>query len=166
MNEKLIVELANLPEEGMAIAGVLDPKIFSLPDKDARAVGGLEYDLWVQRFDDEVLFCGHIGAPFEFMCVRTNKWFVQTIYLDESAVSIEVTGGIVDATEAIREDVLINIPSYPKCDEGDEPEECALDERYLALDKPVEVEVNEAPLNEGDDCWSVLDGINQFKDNK
>ncbi len=166
MNEKLIVELAHLPEEGMAVSGELDPSIFSLNANDARPVSGLEYNLYVQRFDDEVLFRGYLGASFEFMCVRTNKWFVQTISLEECAVAIEVVGGNIDATEAIREEVLINFPTYPKCDEGDNPEKCEIDERYLALDKPVDVEVNDAPSSEGDDRWSALDGINQFKDNK
>ncbi len=164
MEEKLEIEMAHLPEEGKAFSGVLDSKVFGLSERDARPVGGLEYDLYVQRFDDELLLRGYLGAPFEFVCVRTNKLFVQTISLEDVAVALEVISGVVDATEAIREEVLISFPSYPRCDEGDDPMECELDERYLALDKPVEDGVSDAPSDEREDQWSALDGFNQFKD--
>lgn len=166
MQEKLEIDLGLLPEEGMAFSGELDAKVFGLSEKDAKPMGGLEYDLYVQRFDDELLLRGYLGAPFEFTCVRTNKSFVQTISLDEVAVSIEVVSGAVDVTEALREEVLINFPSYPRCDEGDEPMECELDERYLALDKPPEDSVSDAPSGEQGDQWSALDEFNQFKDNQ
>ncbi|MGJ8657433.1 MAG: YceD family protein [Akkermansiaceae bacterium] len=166
MQEKLEIDLGLLPEEGKAFSGELDPKVFGLSEKDVKEMGGLEYDLYVQRFDDELLLRGYLGAPFEFTCVRTNKKFVQTISLEEVAVSIEVVSGVIDATEALREEVLINFPSYPRCDEGDEPMECELDERYLALDKPPEDSVSDAPSDEQVDQWSALDGFNQFKDNQ
>ena len=175
MKEKLEIDLAQLPEEGIAMSGELDPKVFELSEKDAKPQAGLEYDLYVQRFDDELLLRGSLGTPFEFKCVRTNNLFVQTISLEEVAVAVEVTSGTVDVTEALREEVLINFPSYPRCDEGDEPVECEIDERYLALDKPPEAGVCDAPsdeadssadLNDPNDQWSALDGLNQFKDNQ
>ncbi len=166
MEEKLEIDLAQLPEEGKAYRGELDSKVFGLSEKDVKSMGGLEYDLYVQRFDDELLLRGYLGSPFEFRCVRSNKLFVQTISIDEAAVSIEVVSGMIDVTEALREEVLINFPSYPKCDEGDEPMECVMDERYLALDKPAEGSVSDAPSDEQGDRWSALDGFNQFKDNQ
>lgn len=172
MENKLEIDLAQLPEEGQAMSGELDPKIFGLSEQDAKPQAGLEYDLYVQRFDDELLLRGYLGAPFEFTCVRSNKLFVQTISLEEAAVSVEVTSGTVDVTEALREEVLINFPNYPRCDEGDEPMECELDERYLALDKVPEDGVSDAPSDEADsstgskDQWAALDGFNQFKDNQ
>lgn len=165
MNENLVIELAHLPEEGKAYSGELDQKIFDLPKKDAKPLGPLEYDLYVQRFDDELLLRGYLAAPFEFMCVRTNKFFKKTIILEEAAISIEIEGGSANATEYLREEVLINFPAYPRCDEGDDPEDCEIDDRYLALDKPIEDSVTDAPPTESDDRWSALDGLNQFKDN-
>lgn len=175
MEEKLEIDLAQLPEEGKAMSGELDPKIFGLPKNDAQPQAGLEYDLYVQRFDDELLLRGYLGCPFEFTCVRSNKLFVQTISLEEAAVSVEVTSGTVDVTEALREEVLINFPNHPRCDEADEPLECEIDERYLALDKAPEGGVSDAPSdgadssadsNDSKDQWAALDGINQFKDNQ
>ena len=90
-------------------------------------------------------------------------------------MSVEVTSGTVDVTEALREEVLINFPNHPRCDEADEPLECEIDERYLALDKAPEGGVSDAPSdgadssadsNDSKDQWAALDGINQFKDNQ
>lgn len=166
MQEKLEIDMAQLPEEGKAISGVLDAKIFGLSEKDAKPMGDLEYDLYVQRFDDELLLRGYLAAPFEFTCVRTNNLFVQTISLEDAAISLEVNSSIMDATEAIREEVLINFPAYPRCDQADEPMECKIDERYLVLDKTMEDSVSDAPPRESADQWSALDGLKQFKDNQ
>jgi len=159
MKKKLEIELSHLPEEGKTYSGELDAAVFGLSEGDARPVSGLEYDLFVQRFDDELLLRGFLSAAFEFTCVRTNNLFIQTISLEDVAVAIEVNSGMMDVSEAIREEVLINFPSYPRCDEGDEPMECNVDERYLALDKLPEDDVKEAPASEGPDIWSALDGL-------
>ena len=45
MKGRLIIDLANLPEEGKAFAGELPKEIFDLPEDDAQAVGPLEYEL-------------------------------------------------------------------------------------------------------------------------
>ncbi len=166
MQEKLEIDMAHLPEDGKEYIGVLDPKIFGLSERDAKPLGGLEFDLFVQRFDDELLLRGFLSAPFEFTCVRTNNLFVQTISLEDAAISLEVNSNMMDVTEAIREEVLINFPAYPRCDQGDVPMECKIDERYLALDKTTEDSVCGAPPRENTDQWSALDGFNQFKDNQ
>ena len=73
METSLVINLPTLPEEGMAFSGELDSSIFSLPDGDARSVGPLEYDLWAQRFESELLLTGSLSALFEFTCVVTLK---------------------------------------------------------------------------------------------
>jgi len=70
MNEELVIELAHLPEEGKAYQGELDQKIFDLPKKDAKPIGGLEYELFVQRFDDELIIRGYLAATLRNTCVR------------------------------------------------------------------------------------------------
>lgn len=165
MKGKLIIDLACLPEEGEFITGELPQEIFDLPEGDAKAVGPLSYELWVQRFASELLFTGTLSAPFEFTCVRTIHPFVQTIRLNGAAVSIEIEKeGEIDATEALREEVLIHFPIDPRCEEGDVPQKCEIDPRYLSVDKPVEDGLSTPPHAEGDDRWSALDNIKDLKD--
>lgn len=165
MEKFLIIDLATLPEEGEAFAGELDGALFDLPKGDALSVGPMQYDLWVQRFESELLATGSISAPFEFTCVVTLKPFVKTIRLPQAAVSIEIgNSGQIDISEALREEILIEFPTDPRCDEGDVPEPCEIDSRYLAVDKPGQDDLSIAPRSEGDDRWSALNDLTGLND--
>ena len=165
MKGRLTIELANLPEEGKAFAGALPKEIFDLPEDDAQAVGPLEYELWAHRFGSELLLTGTLSAPFEFTCVRTLHPFVQTIRLENVAVAIEIEQeGQIDATEALREEILINFPVDPRCEEGDVPQKCEIDSRYLSVDKSPEDGLPTPPRAGSDDRWSALDILKDLKD--
>lgn len=158
--KRLVIDLGTLPEEGKEVRGDLDAAIFDLPASDAQPLGPLHYELHVQRFGDELLFQGSLSAPFEFECVRTLQRFKQTISLPEAAISLEIGGQAeIDATEALREEVLLAFPAYPRCDEGDEPLPCELDPRYLAVDNPGEDDVEVPPAAQGDSRWAALDAL-------
>lgn len=165
MDTSLIIDLTTLPEEGKAFAGQLDGSVFGLREEDARSVGPLDYDLWAQRYESELLLTGSLSAPFEFTCVVTLKNFIQTIRVPQAAVSVEITNsGQLDITEALREEVLIEFPTDPRCDEGDVPEPCEIDSRYLAVDKTPGNDVSPPPRAEGDDRWSALDDLPGLND--
>ncbi len=165
MEKSLTIDLATLPEEGMAFAGQLDGGVFDLPAGDAVSVGPMEYDLWVQRFGSELLATGSLSAPFEFTCVVTLKPFVKTIRIPQAAVSVEITNPAqLDISPALREEILIEFPAHPRCDEGDSPEPCEIDSRYLAVDKPGGDDLSIAPRSEGDDRWSALNDLTGLED--
>ena len=165
MSAKLLINLEDLPEEGMALSGELPADLFDLPDGDARAVGPLKYELWAQRFGSELLLTGEISAPFEFTCVRTLEPFVQTIRLEAAAISLEIDkSSEIEASEALREEVLMEFPANPRSDEADEPQECKIDSRYLSVDKPGEDGLSTPPRPEKDDRWSALDQLDDLKD--
>ncbi|MGB6221790.1 YceD family protein [Haloferula sp.] len=156
----LIIDLPTLPEEGKEFVGEIPDAVFDLPPKDAKPVGPLNYDLWVQRFESELLLTGSLSASFEFTCVRTLHPFTQTIFVEHAAISLEIgNSSQIDATEALREEVLIHFPTDPRCDDADEPQKCEIDPKYLAVDKPSEDDVKTRPRDEGDDRWSALDAL-------
>ena len=160
MEVSLKIDLSTLPEEGQAISGELPKNVFDLPKKDAQPVGPLEYDLWVQRFGSELLMTGNLSAPFEFTCVRTLHPFVQTIVLEKAAISLEIKEeGELDVAEALREEVIIHFPVDPRCEDGDVPQKCEIDPRYLSVDKPVDDGLTTPPRPEGNDRWSALDNL-------
>ncbi len=165
MQGRFTIDLAGLPEDGKSFTGELPKEIFDLPEGDAQAVGPLEYDLWVQRFGTELLLTGVLSAPFEFTCVRTLHPFIQTIGLEAAAMAIEITHeGVIDATETLREEVLLNFPVDPRCEDGDVPQTCEIDPRYLSVDKPPVDGLPTPPRAEGDDRWSALDNLQDLKD--
>jgi uncharacterized metal-binding protein YceD (DUF177 family) len=165
MKTSLIIDFSTLPEEGMELSGELNAAIFDLPKGDARATGPLTYDLWAQKFESELLLTGSISAPFEFTCVVTLKKFIQTIGIPSAAIALE-TGhsGQMDVAEAIREEILLEFPTDPRCDEGDIPEPCEIDSRYLAVDKSLDNDLSPAPRNEGSDPWSALNDLTGLND--
>ncbi|MEO7100436.1 MAG: hypothetical protein ABI162_13830 [Luteolibacter sp.] len=164
MKRRLTIDLGGLPEEGKAFSGELPKEIFDLPEDDAQATGPLEYDLWAQRFGSELLLTGTLSAPFEFTCVRTLHPFIQTIRVD-AAISIEIEREAeIDASDALREEVLINFPVDPRCEEGDVPQKCEIDSRYLSVDKSAEDGLPTPPRAESDDRWSALDILKDLKD--
>lgn len=165
MKERFIIDLEHLPEEGKRFAGELPADVFDLPPGDATATGPLIYDLHVQRFESELLIQGWLEAPFEFLCVRTLHPFIQTLRLDDTAISLELPGeGPFDATEALREEVLIHFPIDPRCDHADDPQRCEIDPRYLSVDKSPEDGLTTPPHAANDDRWSALDGLKNLKD--
>ena len=156
----LVIDLTSLPEEGKVLRGELSDRIFELRENDAKALGPLRYDLHAQRFGDELLLRGQLSAPFEFQCVRTLTRFKKTIALESAAISLEIgTQAELDATEAVREEILLEFPAYPRCDEGDEPQPCEVDPRYLAVDKPGGDDVEVPPASGGDSRWAALDAL-------
>jgi len=162
---KLLIDLEHLPEEGKRIEGMLPEEIFDLPEGDATSKGPLLYDLYAQRFGSELLLQGRLEAPFEFICVRTLHPFIRTIRLDDAVISIEITGeGVLDASEALREEVIIHFPADPRCDQADEPQTCEIDPRYLSVDKPPHDALPTPPRAASDDRWSALDGLQNLKD--
>jgi uncharacterized metal-binding protein YceD (DUF177 family) len=162
MSDRLLIDLATLPEEGKNFSGELPVEIFDLPENDAKPLGPLSYDLRVQRFGSELLLSGSLSAPFEFTCVRTIHPFVKTITVESANVAVEIEQeGPLDATEGIREEILLAFPDYPRCDEADEPMHCEIDSRYLAVDKPVDDGVETRPRAEGDARWAALDALDK-----
>ena len=163
MKPQLIIDLATLPEEGKNFSGELPVEVFDLADNDAKPAGPLAYDLHVQRFESELLLSGSLSAPFELTCVRTIHPFVKTIRVDPANIGIEIEQeGPLDVTEALREELLIEIPAYPHCEEADEPMHCEIDPRYLAVDKPAGDGLDTRPRAEGDDRWSALDALDNL----
>ncbi|TAE91487.1 MAG: hypothetical protein EAZ81_06180 [Verrucomicrobia bacterium] len=163
----LLVDLSTLPEDGLALQGELPAEIFDFPaHDDAKAVSPLCYDLFVQRFGSELLLRGDLSTSFEFTCVVTLQRFIQTIRLHSVAISVELENEApVDIADALREEIVIEMPSDPRCDEADTPMECRLNSPYLVLDKTTDSDLSSPPPPPADSRWSALDALSDLNDN-
>jgi uncharacterized metal-binding protein YceD (DUF177 family) len=82
------------------------------------------------------------------------------VELEGAAISIEIgNDGEIDASEAIREEVLLELPTNPRCEDGDTPGKCEIDPKYLAVDKSTNDGVDNAPAQDGPNPWAALDAI-------
>ncbi|MFT6862371.1 MAG: uncharacterized metal-binding protein YceD (DUF177 family) [Akkermansiaceae bacterium] len=156
----MTIDLANLPEGGEHFEGEISPEVFELQDSDILSVSPLCYSLFAQRFDSELLLTGSIAATFELTCMRSLHPFHQTISMPSVAVSIELgDDGIVDPGPQIREEILLELPTNPRCEDGDTPMKCEIDPKYLAVDKSANDGVDNAPAQEKPSPWGALDAL-------
>lgn len=160
--DRLVINLADLPEEGLDLAGELPVELFELSGKDVRALSPLSYRIRAQCFENELLLMGFLEAAFEFTCARTLIRFKKTITLENAALSLEINGSAeIDPSDALREELLLEFPSYPRCDEADDPIPCEIDPRYLAVDNRSEGDVESPPAPQGDSRWGALDALEE-----
>ena len=158
--DHLLIHPAELPEEGQEFSGELSIEIFDLSGKEVRPLGPLRFRVRAQRLENELLIMGELEAAFEFICARTLQPFKKTISAPNAAVSLEINGSTeIDATEALREEVLLLFPAYPRCDEADDPLPCEIDPQYLAVDNAVTGDVESPPAPQGDSRWGALDAL-------
>jgi uncharacterized metal-binding protein YceD (DUF177 family) len=129
------IDLANLPDEGKQFDGEIPPEIFDIKGTDIISVSPLKYSLHAQRFDTELLVTGPIEATFELTCMRSLHPFSKTISIPSAAISIEIGP------------------------DGDSPGNCEIDPKYLAVDKPADDGVDNAPPQEKPNPWAALDAL-------
>ena len=154
------IDLADLPDEGQYFEGEFPPEVFVLQESDIISVSVLKYSLLTQRFDTELLLTGNLQATFELTCMRCLHSFKQTISMPSVAVSIELgNDGIIDPAPQIREEILLELPTNPRCENGDSPKNCEIDPKYLAVDKSTDDGVDNAPAQDGLNPWAALDAI-------
>ena len=169
MKKHLSIDLNTLPEEGKTFSGELDTSIFNDETRKSKgepqAVEPLFYDLYAQRFDQELLLRGSISVNIEFTCVRCLNKYTKFIEIDECAVSHEITSSQVDFASELREEVVILYPDYPSCDHASEEQECILDSRYLAVDKSTSVDVKTPSPDEAPNPWEALDAFGEDAEN-
>lgn len=159
MSDRLILSLENWSSEGRCLSGELDSCIFGVENEDVKACGNLLYDLDAQLFDHELLLTGTISAVFRLQCARCLKEFDYELRADALSLSFDVADELqIDVTDALREELVIELPSYPKCEISGQ--ECQINDENLhfGLDKEVEAGV-ESPTPGGRSVWDALDRL-------
>jgi len=149
-----------LPNEGQPLTGTQPASFFELAANDPiQCTSPLTYDLNVLRDEDTIIITGHLSAEFEFECGRCLGRFR---YLADSPeykgeMTIETIGEIMDLTDSIREDILLSLPSYPRCEDGNVLlRECPAQGRFDAASDSA----SGSTASQDAGVWDVLD---QFK---
>lgn len=157
MEQHLIIPLEDFPEEGMVLRGELDDRMFDLNSDDVRSTGPVQYHLEVQLYDTELVVRGELTAPFCLRCTRCLEEMEYIVQIDDVSYAVEVKGQVaVDLTEEVREDILLELPGYPKCELVGQ--ECEINDKFgdFRLDKDPQSGVNSATPS-GNSVWDALD---------
>ena len=111
------VHLRQIPAEGLHLEGEEDCPIQDLTSEDMECAGPLRYSLDVGISEGAVWASGTLAQPVQLRCVSCLEQFVHTIEVPEFALHMDSGGPeLVDFGPAAREDILLNLPAYPRCD--------------------------------------------------
>lgn len=160
MKSPLQIDLRSLPGEGRHLAGDLPTSFFQLADKDpVQVLAPLHYDLHVVRDDDDLNVSGILKAVFSLECGRCLQRFPFKVELENYTAEAPVENDdTIDLTDLIREDIILALPSYPCCEDGNiEPRECPAEGQFTtAADTGAEEQ-----SDGGRGAWDALDQLKQ-----
>jgi uncharacterized protein len=111
------VHLRQIPDSGLHLEGEEDCPLPELAKDEIICAGPLRYSLDVGISEEALWANGSLEQPVELACVSCLERFVHTIKVPDFALHMELEGGeMVDLAPFVREDLLLNLPSYPHCD--------------------------------------------------
>ena len=151
--------LADIPDDGLALSGELPQSVFDLPPEDAKPISPLVYDLQLTRGSDMLYVTGHIEASFQLECSRCLTPFPYTIRIDpfEADIEPDENDKMIHLTDRLREDIILLLPAYPHCDQGNESQECPVGDRFTYLPAESADEATDTPDDPPPGAWDVLE---------
>lgn len=147
------IDFRSLPLDGKHIEGRLPASFFALTEADTvRALSPVAYSLDITKDGDDLVVTGSLEAAFSLECGRCTGRFERRVELSDYQLELAVENSpTMDLTEAIREDILLALPSYPRCEDGNvSPHPCPAEGKFDAHDEPQPA---------GDKAWEALDKL-------
>lgn len=150
------IDLRELEDGAIELRGEAGPGFIELESAGAKPRGSLSYRLTACRGEaGGIQVFGSLRLEVELECVCCLEPFPFLLELDSFELAIPASelpqGHLLDLTPSIREDILLNLPAYPKCDWAGQT---ACPARFASTDT--------APAGgfpQGSDAWSALDAL-------
>ncbi len=109
------IHLQQIPRDGAHYQGEEECALEGV--KEVRCLGPLHYDLDAGVSEGGLWVNGNLQQEVELGCVDCLGRFAHEIKVLNFALHTELLGPeTVDLTPFMREDLLLNLPSYPHCD--------------------------------------------------
>lgn len=162
----LKIDPRGLPPEGLHLEGHLPPTIFDLsPDDAVKPLSHMEWAIDVIKDEDDLIVTGRVSATFELECGRCTERFQYCVDLDPYGLDVPIENDEpLDLTTWLREDILLALPTHPRCENGNvTPRECPAEGRF---DPVADDPAGEEPGNaDGKKVWEALDQLSNLKRN-
>ena len=111
------IHLRQIPPEGLHLENEDECAVVQMNSEEVRCAGPLRYILDAGISDGALWVHGDLTQPVELRCGRCLEPFAFEIKVKDFAVHTELTGPEeIDLTPFMREDILLNLPAYPRCD--------------------------------------------------
>ncbi len=157
LNRHMEIFFSDIPPEGLHQAGEFPSSIFELPPGDTiRPMGSVSYDVMIYAFDELIAFSGRLSGPFQLQCTTCLEFVDYLANFPEWSSDLNVEEGqkSFDLMEVIRDEFLLNLPSYARCDELSGGRECPKAEVVAEIE-----ESTDQPNPDRSDVWGALDDI-------
>lgn len=152
----LLIDLRHFPAEGVHREGSLPSGFFALAAADpVRPQSPVAYSLDITRDDDEIIVEGEVSACFSLECGRCAGRFDYRLEMPDLLLEVPVENAqTIDLTEPLRADILLALPSYPRCEDGNiTPRACPAEGRFA------ESVSAEPPVQDDKGVWDALDKL-------
>ncbi|HBA83170.1 MAG TPA: hypothetical protein DCZ95_03655 [Verrucomicrobia bacterium] len=151
----MIIEIPKVSAEGAQYTGEENPSILGLEDNQlVRVEGPIRYDFFVQIVSQELIVQGSLNVKLQVRCSKCAEFFSTTLADLSFLRAYEITGSTssVDVTGDIREELLLDVPSFPVCSDA-----------CKGLCPQCGKNLNEGKCGcrppSGNDGWSALDSL-------
>lgn len=151
-------DIRNLPADGKQVTGTQPASFFNLEETDSlKAESPLTYDLTFIKDDKDIIVTGSLDATFSLECGRCLERFQMKVDLSEYEAEIPIEKETtMDLTDLVREDILLALPNFPRCENGNvDPRDCPAEGKFEPSDEPL---VTEEPGADGG-VWNALDQL-------
>lgn len=154
------IHLRQIPEDGLHLEGEDERNILEINDyQPVKLVAPLHYSLDVGKNAEGLWVTGTVSQDLELQCVRCLEHFIYPLQVDDLAVQMELPElETIDLTPYLREDILLALPAYPRCDWSGE--RVCPGEQFVGAPRQVDAD-GELSQPVPPSAWATLD---QLKD--
>lgn len=152
------IHIRQIPDEGLLLEEEVPGELVDSPE--FHPTGPILCRLEATYQNRNLLVRGSLRVEGTTPCARCLHRLSRVVEVPDFTVLIEKPEAeCVDLTEQVREDILLNLPGYARC-ELDESQRCPLTgEQWVGLKEDDPVSLNA-------DVWSVLDKLGETKKKK
>ena len=157
----MTIDIRSIPEdECLTIEGELPDDFCQLPKNDAASVAGpLNYKAEASIVSGNLLLRGNFNLLFELTCCRCNNSFRHTVRLSGHSLLIPVDNlTLIDLTDALREDIILALPDFPHCNNGDNQMDCPARGKFHTEEDFLHIDTKESKAL-GSNSWENLDKL-------
>ncbi len=156
------VHLNDLPPDGLFFTGEIRTDVFALKSAaDPRFKDPVTYAVTLSLDGPDVIIAGEISAGFELECGYCGQWFPYRVDLADYYYQEPREGAAtLDLTSVIREDIILALPGYPRCEESNvEARKCPGKARFAPESEYTPLDGAETEDLKRSGIWEVLDKL-------
>lgn len=164
----LLLFTEQIPEQGLQLTGENSSDFLELTEGEFIATNAVEYDLHIQVMGDLLHIHGSAKTVLSALCGRCLEMFPLELYFEEQhlCVEIDLQAEQIDLRPALREELLLELPQFPRCENGTfvdgKPRICPKMGFFEQKETPSTVDPDSEATNltEGNNNqWKALDGL-------